>query len=565
MTLRCTVRATALAMIALVSAGCDRGQPEPAPAASDLVLATFEGGAVTLADLDDHLARTAADLTWDAEVGSPDRLEALVERIALERIVLAGPLAEAVPQAAVEARVLDIERRVASRRALAGEPLAPPTRRDLETFLAENRERFDRPERRRVFHIFMRSTAASGERAEIRAALDDLAARVGAGESFALLAREHSESESRHRDGFLGEVERGRFPADFDRVVFSLGEGAVSRPVFTADGGHLFFVADVLPAREPTVEGLGVLLYQAWLAERQQARLEARARALLEARGEAWLAAEDLDEILAREPPPVVLFEVGDVVFRRGELGRLLRDAGVAEEAADHRLEQARQILRRTYHQEVIRQYDTAADLVAQDDLARERARVTMELAIERALRAALAADEERLVDHHTRNQGRFSTPVRVWLTRARFPDPDTARVAALEASIDDLDGGVLTLEELATRYGGTVETLAARTARRLRVEDPRAMRFAFALAPGAHAPPYATDGAVHVLRVDERRDAEAAPFASVRAAVVEDLYRQESGDLYAVWSQELLREHRFAADRERLARGARLLARLPS
>ena len=279
-------RACALALIAATGlTACGRAPEHAAAVDGDLVLATFDSGTVTLADLDTHLAQTAGGLQWDADAGSPERLLEVIERIAIERITLAGPLRHDVPPAAVALRVREMERRAATRLALARAPLAPPTRADLAAFLATHRDRFERPERRRVYHIYKRLAANGSSRADVRNALESLRTRAREGENFGLLARAHSDSETRHRDGFLGEVARGHFSADFDKVVFGLDEGTISAPAFTADGGHLFFVADVLPAREPTVEGLGILLYRAWLEERQRSRAENLARELVEARG----------------------------------------------------------------------------------------------------------------------------------------------------------------------------------------------------------------------------------------------------------------------------------------
>ena len=258
-----------------------------------------------------------------------------------------------------------------------------------------------------------------------------------------------------------------------------------------------------------------------------------------------------------------MLFRVGDVAFRRGELLRMLRAAGTP--SVQDGEEQARALLQLTYHQEIILQHGVDPDALPQEELAHERERVVAELAIERQLRAQLAADEDRIVRHHARNRGRFSTPIRLWLTRARFPDVSPALAAELESAVAALDGGSLTLEALVAEHGGTIDRLEGRTARQLRAEDPRAMRFAFALAPGQHAPPYSVAGALQVLRVDERREAEPAPLEAVRAAVVEDLYRQQSGTLYTAWRRQVLDEHGFAADHDRLAHGARLLARLPT
>lgn len=70
----------------------------------------------------------------------------------------------------------------------------------------------------------------------------DLKSRIEAGESFADLARRHSQCPSGQSGGDLGEFGPGRMVAEFDRVVFSAPVGVVQGPVKTQFGWHLLEV-----------------------------------------------------------------------------------------------------------------------------------------------------------------------------------------------------------------------------------------------------------------------------------------------------------------------------------
>lgn len=83
--------------------------------------------------------------------------------------------------------------------------------------------------RARARHILVSTEQACAE----------LKARVEGGESFADLAREHSQCPSGKQGGDLGEFTRGQMVKEFDDVVFSAEVGKVHGPVETQFGYHL--------------------------------------------------------------------------------------------------------------------------------------------------------------------------------------------------------------------------------------------------------------------------------------------------------------------------------------
>ena len=77
--------------------------------------------------------------------------------------------------------------------------------------------------------------------------IEELRARMLAGEDFALLAKEHSTDGTRMRGGFLGSFERGSMASSFEDAVWRLPIGGLSLPVETEYGVHLIL-------REPLEE-----------------------------------------------------------------------------------------------------------------------------------------------------------------------------------------------------------------------------------------------------------------------------------------------------------------------
>ena len=76
-----------------------------------------------------------------------------------------------------------------------------------------------------------------------------------AGESFALLAIEHSEGPSGQKGGDLGYFERGQMVKEFDDVAFEAEPGSIVGPVETQFGLHLIKVEEhTAPGTVPLAE-----------------------------------------------------------------------------------------------------------------------------------------------------------------------------------------------------------------------------------------------------------------------------------------------------------------------
>ncbi|MEM8933815.1 MAG: peptidylprolyl isomerase, partial [Acidobacteriota bacterium] len=419
-----------------------------------------------------------------------------------------------------------------------------------------------------VLHIFKRYDAGR-DRQAIRDQLRALAQRVEAGESFELLAREHSDSESRHQDGVLGLIRPGQFSDDFDSVVFALDEGAVSTPIFTTDGGHLFHVTDILPERRLELADVGPLLSRELVRLRHRERLCDVARRLLDERRIEGLDRAFFEQLMEAERPPTILFRFGDYELTLDEFQALTapldRDRRDLSEPVD--------LLEEIYCSEVLLQEGFGDRPLPADRLADEERQLRIEQEIQARLRTFVNADDESLQTHHRRHQGRFSRPVRVSLTRLRIPVErvDSDMMGRLEAAVATLDRGATRLEDMAEELPeAVIDQLAERNLRQLQTDDPRAVPMAFALQPGEHSPPFSSHlissakGWISIVRLDARRDAEPIAFAEARPRVVDDVLATQGPALYAEWSRQLLDDNALTVRSTELDRAKRLLARLP-
>lgn len=111
----------------------------------------------------------------------------------------------------------------------------------VETFYNENKSLFASPEKRSARHILIRTQpGAEGSDQEALQKIQDIKAKIDAGNDFAELAKEFSEDPgSAVSGGDLGSFEQGMMVPEFDQAVFSMQEGQVSAPIKTEFGYHL--------------------------------------------------------------------------------------------------------------------------------------------------------------------------------------------------------------------------------------------------------------------------------------------------------------------------------------
>jgi len=120
---------------------------------------------------------------------------------------------------------------------------------DIQRYYEQNKARYVQPARISLSHILLTLPAGAnaGERAQIQARAQEIAARVAAApDTFAEVAREVSQDAgSAGNGGSLGWFAQGVLPREIDSAVFALQKGAVSGVVESPDGLHVFRADDV--------------------------------------------------------------------------------------------------------------------------------------------------------------------------------------------------------------------------------------------------------------------------------------------------------------------------------
>ena len=556
-------RLSALPFLLLPLIACggseEPGEPSSPSSLSDpeLVVAESRLGEVTAADLDRFIlalpANRRPDPTTDLSKSYSDIARRLVvDGLLLDEAVLVG--ADQDPSF----RLLErrIERDTQSETYLRElPPLEPLTEEEVRAVYEENLPSYQREEKRRLSHIYKRF-GPEMDREQAVAELEALRQRLLEGEHFDLLAREHSDSETRHNGGIIGEVPRGQFTEDFDRVVFALEERVPSEPVVTGDGAHLFLVWDILEARSFSFEEMRTSIAQQMEAQRQAERRREAAAALPQPEEQFVPNAQEIAQILRLGDPATVLLRIGDFGLTIAQFQEFLLNQRRLL-GAQHAPNLPFELLDEIRSREIIYQHLQAEGSASASEEQLERQR-NEELALYFARRKMTLWVErrpERIQQHYDNNRMRFASPLRVGLRRLAIPlgDSATTTMAQLEAAKADLDAGRRSLDDLATTFGGEVKDLGVLSAAQVQAIAPRALRFVFLLQPGEHTPPYTAGSALVLFQVTERQDPKARALALVRDQVVQDYLTHYGAAVFKEMGDEMLDEAEFQLYPERL------------
>jgi hypothetical protein len=552
----------ALPILAGLIAGCGPSgeAPPAAPPDDPEVVALWDGGRVTRADLDQAVLALPAEQRQSLG-GDPAFYRNLARELAVHRILLDQATLAGEAESAEQLQALrELERSAHFEQYLREQPLQAeaPSEADLRERYGRDRESYRRPERRHVLNIFRRVDDDGGAAAAIEE-MRQLRARVLAGAGFASLAAETSDSETRHRHGEIGWVERGKLAPELEEIVFALPEGMPSEPIRTADGVHLFYVDTAVAAREFPFEEARGLIRQELVAERRLAAMDERVDEIGLPPDSFVPTAEELEAISSTGDPAAVVLRLGDYRLRLARVQAMVTGEAqrLGERAGDDLPEQ---ILARVRRQEVVYQHRLAAGAellpAIRERLARQGEQVLTDRYRRRLIERALDVDPAVIEGFYQDNRERFSSPLRLEIRRLRVPlaGEATARMAELEGLVPELDAGEVDLDELARRYGGEVEDLGRKTLVELSAIEPKIVVYASTLAAGRHSSPYLGGDGLEMLAVVDREEPAPLPFLQVRDQVRAAYLQRHGGVLYGALVDEVLDQAGFRLFEERLA-----------
>ncbi|MBZ0114870.1 MAG: peptidyl-prolyl cis-trans isomerase [Thermoanaerobaculia bacterium] len=550
-----------VATVLLVACGTPSEKPLPAD-----VLAEYRGGVVSAADLDNAvLSLTKPEqLAFTRENLEPFR--DLVSNLVLERVLRAEALNLGLDHAPDLIEQKEGLRRQALARAYVDKHLPPlnePTEDEIREAFEDLAETLTQPETRSVFHLFRRR-AAGTDVADLVAELEEIRQRVLEGESFALIAAASSDSESRHQEGYIGDIVRGKLPAQLEQVIFALEEKVPSAPLVTGDGVHLFYIEAIAPARIPEFSEARSLARSHLLASRRSAEVQALLDTL-DVPADSFIPDQvGLDALMRNADPETLVLRIGDFQIQLRAFNALV--AHERSQLSTSNKQASLQVPWHVFEALVYREKAYSAAAEAGDTLSeaatKEIATTTNAVMIERyrgqLMNAALRGDFAReLETFFQENRNRFTSPLQLQLRRLTLPLDGQAEenMAMLEALAASPANERETLEQVQARIGGELQLTGWQSIERLVAAEPKMARFASRLQPGELSPPYRTvRGTLDVFEMLARREPEPLEFDQARPAVTEAFLRVRGPEVYQHVVAAQLAAAEFRLDEERLA-----------
>lgn len=156
---------------------------------------------------------------------------------------------------------------------------------EIERYYKEHLDQYGMPEKAhvRLISVLLPSGASPEQKAALRAEAEKVRKEAAGGKDFAALAKEHSQGPGADQGGDLGEIERGKMQAEFEKAAFALKPGEVSDVIETESGYHILKVEQRSgEAHQPLAEVSGDIkekLYRENMEERYDRWLKQDLRA----------------------------------------------------------------------------------------------------------------------------------------------------------------------------------------------------------------------------------------------------------------------------------------------
>jgi len=531
----------------LLISGCAPGE---APVRSGPnTLATYRGGQITTEDLD-HLILSlpprARRLPLDEAL---ERDRGLVELLVANRLLLEQAAAEGV-RTAPDFLTLHEETRqklVADdfvRREFS--QLEGVTEAEARAYFEAHADEFSQPAKRMTLNIFKRVNDRVGLETATRE-MQDLRQRILSGESFQVLAREYSDSESAERDGELGWITKANAPPDLAKVVFALEPGVPSEPVVTAEGVHLFMVTEASVARSYTFNEVESRIVSILRNQDRKGFVEKVVADL--PKPEPYFVAdfEEMDYLIGGGDPEAEVFRIGETSLTVAEFRRLVDRAISATNAPANQdlpgaLLAALVNRARIYeHCRSLGRFDESELRVRLEKIADDEIVNYMR---ERSLRMEVGLDTGVVEAYFDVNRRRFSSPLTLDADVLVVPIPDRGTNTMMDRlSRLDLDPGADRLTLAASELGGEVARVENVPHDQFQRWNRKVARLVSGLEAGRCSQPVRIGDSVVVVEVTRRVEPEPMPFAAVTDEVVRAYLDDHRSEIYENWSRRLLED----------------------
>lgn len=530
----------------VVVSGCHGNGPGADSPDQAGVIAVYDGGVVTRDDFDTVvLAKPAADRVPDEGAGAWVRT--VVEDIILERVLMAdpeiddGPIEEQIAgQRTDELHKLAVEAFL-KRHLPAAEPVSEAEA--LQEYEA-NRQDWVQSPRREVSNIFLQ-TDSEHPMGKLSKTAAEIRQRFEQGESFGDLAAQYSASETRHSGGYIGWIRPDQITPAVAKVIFSLDQGRLSEPIRADNGLHLFLVSGIIDGKDFSFSDVRQTIVGRMAAERRQEKVTELADSLPDVPGAYVLSGDVLLDLVRDGDPQAEVLRIGEVRLTVGQFRQILArskpERGLDRESLPGRLLETIARRERIYAAAVREGLDELPEVEKRLDSAMDEAR--LRLRRKAVVERTVDADPELLRTWFDANQNRFSTPLRLEISRLVVPLNDSVAASVMngleELSRSSVSGE--SLQEVANRLGGQVVDQGWTTVEELASIRPMAARLAVKTKRGHLSAPYRTATTLESLYVSGREEPAVQPLAAVYDHARAVYLESHATEIYGRWAKSVL------------------------
>jgi len=545
-------------------------------------VATWNGGQAQAEEVEQRLLEVPQRRGATAGMDAAARLDTFVERyrLASRALVVDSVLLDSMPDRNAALASLDLTEHYASVRIKALLQAYLQERADaieitddqLEAYYLAHSARFITPAAVTLWNIYRRhedpdDPAATSE------LLRSLRERFLAGETFAALAREYSQSETRLRDGLVGQYRAADLPPRLADIVFALDELEISQPIPIKDGAVLLHVSEKTEGSQRSLDQARTRLENLLRRRALDDEVAARVRDLTPPDGSMVASIAELEEVLDGGDREQEVLVIGEFRATAGDFASFMAQAtrpdaldpgDQSDEAVSQRRAHAlgRLVERALLYGELVRTDDSAltADLrgEVEDQVTETRDRMIADEEIRRRVEKLADEDEVQLRNFHADNLHHFQSQLRFRLRRISTPlnNDSIGQMAALELLRERLIDGELTLEAAAAEIGGEVADLGWKEPSALTSNE---RTYLLELGGVGFAIPYVhEEQEIRLLQVEAREDPRPLAFAQARERVLEEYLHRNRRALAEQVTEQILAEagYRFhaAAVRRHLA-----------
>lgn len=125
---------------------------------------------------------------------------------------------------------------------------------EVAQYYQDNASTYEKPERVKLYRIFIAAEKDEGSRAKALARIEALREELSLGADFSQLATQHSEGPGASEGGFVGWIGRNDLVPELENVAFSLAPGDISPVIETEFGMMLLKVEEKVDAGLATFE-----------------------------------------------------------------------------------------------------------------------------------------------------------------------------------------------------------------------------------------------------------------------------------------------------------------------